>query len=99
LIELIHIDNVEPLEGRWLRVWFSNGAVKDVDMSEVIAEGPVFGAVREDEAVFAQVRVNHESGTVEWPGGVDLDPLVLYGSFEPASGRPLERRIVRPPAV
>ena len=34
---------------------------------------------------FAQVRVDDELGTVVWPNGADLDPLVLHGDFEPAS--------------
>jgi hypothetical protein len=46
----------------------------------------------EQRAVFEQVAVNPESGTVEWPGEVDLDPEVLYGRYEPASGHPIERR-------
>ena len=40
------------------------------------------------------MRVNPESGTVEWPGEIDLDPDVLYGTDEPVDDQPLERRIV-----
>ncbi len=36
-------------------------------------------------ACFAQARVDDELGTVVWPNGADLDPLVLHGDFEPAS--------------
>jgi hypothetical protein len=49
--------------------------------------------------VFEQVAVNPESRTVEWPGEVDLDPEVLYGRYEPASGHRIERRTVREPAT
>lgn len=38
-----------------------------------------------DPAFFAQVAVEH--GTVVWPNGVDLDPLVLHGDFEPAESQ------------
>jgi hypothetical protein len=31
------------------------------------------------------VRVDDDLGTVTWPNGADLDPLVLHGDFEPAS--------------
>lgn len=46
---------------------------------------------------FESVRVNPEKGTVEWPGEVDLDPEVLYGRHEPASGERIERRTIREP--
>jgi hypothetical protein len=32
-----------------------------------------------------RVRVDDDLGTVAWPNGADLDPLVLHGDFEPAS--------------
>ncbi|MDQ6774622.1 MAG: DUF2442 domain-containing protein [Actinomycetota bacterium] len=84
--ELIKIDSVEPQTGYWLRLTFSDGAVKDVDVGDVLARGEVFAPIRDQREVFEQVRVNPETGTIEWPGEVDLDPEVLYGRFEPASG-------------
>jgi hypothetical protein len=30
--ELIDITDVRPLEDRWVRLWFSDGSVKDVDL-------------------------------------------------------------------
>jgi hypothetical protein len=38
-----------------------------------------------DPDFFARVRLDDELGTVVWPNGADLDPLVLHGDFEPAS--------------
>ena len=38
-----------------------------------------------DPAFFAQVSIDH--GTVVWPNGLDLDPLVLHGDFKPAALR------------
>jgi hypothetical protein len=95
--DMIHIDRVEPRENHWLRLWFSDGAIKDVDMSDVIATGEVFEPIRESDEVFAQVRVNPETGTIEWPGEVDLDPLVLYGTFEAEGAKPMRRRVIREP--
>lgn len=46
--------------------------------------GPVFEPLT-DADYFAQVRVDDQLGTVVWPNGADLDPLVLHGDFEPAS--------------
>ena len=91
----IKILDVEPLEGRTLRLTFSDGAVKDVDLSALLGAGGVFAAIRDDRAAFAQVRVNPETRTIEWPGQIDLDPDVLYGRHEPASGVPIARRTVR----
>jgi hypothetical protein len=96
-MDLVHIERVEHRENQWLRLWFSNGAIKDVDMSDVIAKGEVFEPIRESAEVFAQVRVNPHTRTIEWPGEVDLDPTVLYGTFEPASGARLRRRVIREP--
>ncbi len=45
--------------------------------------GPAFDPLA-DPDFFAQVRVDDELGTVVWPNGADLDPLVLHGDFEPA---------------
>jgi hypothetical protein len=42
------------------------------------------------------VRINQETGAIEWPGHVDLDPLVLYGLDEPATGPPLTMCKLRP---
>ncbi len=102
MTQLITIDDVAPLDGHWLRISFSDGAVKDVDLGELLAAGGVFAPIASDRAIFESVRVNDETRTIEWPGEVDLDPSVLYGTFEPASGARIVRRAVRdtdqPPA-
>jgi hypothetical protein len=98
LKELLKIEKVEPLDGFWLRLHFSDGAVKEVDVSEVVKRGSVFAPIRQRREVFERVRVNPETRTVEWPGEVDLDPEVLYGRFEPDSGVQIPRRTVREPA-
>lgn len=59
--------------------------------------GGVFEPISQDRATFSAVRVNEETGMVEWSGEVDLDPEVLYGRFEPASGARLARRVLREP--
>jgi excisionase family DNA binding protein len=94
----IKVQKVEPLEGSWLRLSFSDGVVKDIDVGGLLEAGGVFAPIRDGRDVFRQVRVNPQSQTVEWPGGVDLDAEVLYGRHEPASGMRIERRIVRRPA-
>ena len=79
--ELIKFDALEPLDGHWLSLTFSDGEVKDVDVGETLGRGAVFSASREGRAVFEQVRVNPETRTIQWPDQVDLDPEVLSGRF------------------
>jgi hypothetical protein len=95
---MITVTDVEPLEGHRIRATFSDGAIKEIDLSEIFAVGGVFTPIRERRDVFERVRVNPETHTVEWPGEVDLDPEVLYGRFEPASGARIERHTIREPA-
>jgi hypothetical protein len=90
---MIKIDEVKPLDAFWLRLTFSDGAVMDVDVSDVVGRGGVFAPIA-DRAVFTKVRVNPDTRTIEWPGDVDLDPDVLYGTHEPASGVRIIRRVV-----
>lgn len=97
--QIIHITEVEPLDGFWIRATFSDGAVKEIDLSQLLAGGGVFAPIYERREVFERVRVNPETRTVEWPGEVDFDPEVLYGRFEPASGETITRRTVREPAI
>ena len=97
MTDLISITGVEPLQERWLRLTFSDGAIKDVDISGILARGGVLSAVRDSRAVFEQVRLKPDSRTIEWPGEIDIDPDVLYGAREPASGVTIPRRIVREP--
>ena len=78
------ISRVEYLGGFRLRIEFVDGLVREVDLADKIAAavGPVFEPLK-DPAFFAQVFVDH--GTVAWPNGLDLDPLVLHGDFAPAA--------------
>lgn len=98
MTEMIGVTHVEPLQGHLLRLSFSDGSVKDVDLGELFSRGGVFAAIRDDRDLFEQVRLKPGSRTIEWPGEIDLDPDVLYGSHEPASGIRISRRIVRAPA-
>lgn len=97
--ELIRIEAVRPLDGHWLRLTFSDGAIKDVDIGEVLTRGVVFAPIRDDRDVFEQVRVNPETHTIEWPGEVDLDAQVLYGQFEAGPDVRITRRTVRKPTA
>jgi hypothetical protein len=98
--KLSHVEGVQPLEGLWIRVSFSDGAVMDIGLENMLGENPgIFAPVLEDREFFEQVRVNPEARVVEWPGELDLDADVMYGTFKAVSGRDYERRIVKEPTL
>jgi hypothetical protein len=72
----LHITAVTYLGDYCLRLQFSDGIVKDVDLEEEL-----YGAVFEplhDKALFRKVEVNLETNTIEWPNGADFAPEFLY---------------------
>lgn len=77
--------SVDHLGGFRLRVTFTDELVRELDFEGVLTGG-VFVDL-EDEDTFAQVAVDEVAGTICWPNGVDLDPDVLHGDFEPATGK------------
>jgi hypothetical protein len=79
------VTEVEPLGGYRLRLRFEDGVSGEIDVSEMIEFRGVFAPLR-DEAEFARVKIDRESGTIVWPNGADLDPDVLYAAV---SGRPI----------
>lgn len=93
--EIVHVTEVEPMDGHWIRVTFSDGSVKEIGLSALLSGGGVFAPIHDQRQIFEQVRVNPETRTVEWPGEVDLDAEVLYGRYEPVSGERIERRTIR----
>ena len=75
---------VDYLGAHQLRVAFTDGLVRELDFAGTL-RGGVFTEL-EDAAYFAQATVDPVGGTICWPNGVDLDPDVLHGDFEPARG-------------
>ena len=74
------------------RVWvrFEDGLEGEVDLSGLVGKG-VFARWTEDPAEFSQVRVDPESGTIVWPGGLDVAPDGLYRDVARAAGRNASR--------
>jgi hypothetical protein len=67
-----------------LRLTFDAELVREVDLAGDLW-GPMFEPLQ-DPTFFAHVRVDH--GTVVWPNGLDLDPVVLHGDAQPAEAKP-----------
>ena len=71
------VTKVEPLGGYRVRLEFADGVAGEIDLGRLITFRGVFARLR-DEAEFARVGVDPESGTIVWPTGADLCPDVLY---------------------
>ena len=67
------------------RIRFDDGVEGELDVKETVPFVGVFAPLA-DPGFFAQVRVDPEAGTVVWPNGADLDPLVLHSRV---TGRPI----------
>jgi hypothetical protein len=80
-----HVESVEVPRDHVLRLTFDDGVTRELEFLSGSSEGTVFAPL-DDPLYFAQVKVDPESRTVVWPDGVDLDPAVLHGDFDPASG-------------
>jgi hypothetical protein len=80
---MIRIRAADPLEAFRVRLTFSDGSQKIVDL-EPYLHGPIFGPLRADPHLFRSVRVDPELGTIVWPNGADIDPDVLYHGLTPA---------------
>lgn len=84
-MDFVRVISAEVRGHYQLQLGFSDGSSREVDLTGEL-HGPVFEPLG-DPDFFAQVRVDNELGTVVWPNGADLDPLVLHGDFEPAPRR------------
>lgn len=67
---------VRPLDRYQLEVAFSDGSLKQIDLSGEL-HGEIFEPLK-DVAFFQQVFVNQETNTVEWPNGADFAPEFLH---------------------
>jgi hypothetical protein len=78
---LVRIKDVEPLKEYTVRLTFTNGTCRDVDLLPYL-HGPIFTPLRDDSQLFRAVYI--ENGTITWPNGADIDPDVLYRNLTPA---------------
>jgi len=72
-------DVVEVVAKENFKLWvrFEDGLQGEVDLSELAGKG-VFRRWVDNPTEFSQARVDPESGTVVWPGGLDVAPDRLY---------------------
>jgi hypothetical protein len=81
---MVRIRGVETLGGFRVRLSLTDGTTREVDLDPYL-NGPVFEPLRADTALFQDVRVDPELGTIVWPNGADIDPDVLILGRTPAS--------------
>jgi len=75
---------VNPLGGFTVRLAFSDGSEKVIDLAPYL-RGPIFEPLVADPVLFRSVHVDPELGTIVWPNGADIDPDVLYHGLTPAA--------------
>ena len=71
------VSSVEIIAGYLVRVGFTDGREREVDLSRLVGRGPLTHAWR-DPDYFARVFVHPEGRALTWPNGFDIDPCWLY---------------------
>jgi hypothetical protein len=83
-----HVERVDVVRSHTLELHFDDGLVRTLEFLRP-QEGPMVAPLNDPE-FFARATVDH--GTVAWPNGLDLDPVVLHGDRKPV-GRALFREV------
>ena len=86
---LVRAQSVEPLTDFLVRVVFTDGTIRDIDLAPYL-HGPMFEPIRNQTELFRAVRV--EFGALTWPNGADIDPDVLYHGGPPQWATPPDQR-------
>jgi hypothetical protein len=73
---MIDVADVRVLARYVVELTFEDGEIRVLDLEPVL-DGPVFEPLLADYALFRQVRVDAEAGTIVWPNGADLSPRTL----------------------
>ena len=82
------VTSVHHVRDYVLELHFGDGSHGQIDFrSRIVGRGGVFAPL-EDVAMFKQVQIDSEAGTIVWPNGVDFCPDVLHHA---ATGAPLPR--------
>ena len=82
---LYDVTAVEARQGFKVWVRFEDGVEGEADLSDLAGRG-VFKRWTDRPAEFGEVAVDPESGTLIWPGGLDVAPDRLYSEVIRAAG-------------
>jgi hypothetical protein len=75
--QVIDVTAARVLARYVVELTFETGETRVIDL-EPLLQGPVFQPLVDDYALFKQLRVDPEAGTVVWPNGADISPRTLY---------------------
>ncbi|MHC4473537.1 MAG: DUF2442 domain-containing protein [Planctomycetota bacterium] len=79
---MVRVKAVRVLRDFEIEILFTDGSRRVKDLGPRL-HGRLFGQLRDDPALFRQVRVDELGGLV-WPNGADICPDVLFLDLEPA---------------
>ncbi len=82
---LIPVVTAEHLGGLRLNLRFEDGTAGEIDLCRVVSKFRGLLQALQDPHYVGRVTVS-DHGTLTWPNGVELDPIVVYCA---ATGRPL----------
>jgi hypothetical protein len=73
---IYRVEAFELVGSYTIRIVFDDSTEQVVDFRPVLA-GELYGPLR-DPAVFHELRLDPEAGTLVWPNGADFDPATLH---------------------
>ncbi|HEY5961176.1 MAG TPA: DUF2442 domain-containing protein [Polyangiaceae bacterium] len=76
---MVDVVAVKVLEGHRLWLKFDDGAEGEFDFGLNLGFDGIFAPLQ-DPQYFALAKVDPDLGSVAWPNGADLDPLVLHAA-------------------
>ncbi len=92
---MVQIVDVQLRGGYRLFLRFDDGSEGVVDIAEVLPLDGVFASLR-DRAVFEQVSLDKQWGTICWPNDLDLAPEPLYERVTGRDPNQLPSRTIEP---
>lgn len=78
--QLLDVTRVEARPDRTLLLEFENGETRRFDMAPLLVKKPFIALA--DITLFLKAHI--QSGTVAWPGDIDIAPETLYEKSNPA---------------
>ena len=78
---------VSPLSDYQLQITFEDGVSGTINVAQLIEFRGIFAPLCEPD-FFQQVAISPDLGTIVWPNGADLDPVVLYTTIQAQSSLP-----------